>query len=700
MKFHIVLAVSALTVSSWAASESLIANGDFATTTGWHAPSTTISYPQDGENTFLRLQSTEPGQNVLIYRAIPLPPEVKALELSYRVRFEGIKPGEQPWFDGRIMMNFKDADKKTVGSPSAPSFRGTKAEWETRTQSFLVPEDATTLEFMPTLFQAQAGTLDFDDFQLKPIAPEIVRAQIAERAAKLRAKVTRSADQSIIANGDFESDQNGWVKAGDPNVRIETEDGNRFLRLESTEPGKMYSVYRAIPLTADDKAFELTCRARYSNIKVGSKSWFDGRIIINLKDAGKKVVGSPGPPVFKGTITDWKTVTRKFLVPDNAISLELMPTLFHASSGTLDIDDLQLKPIDPATVPKPVDMSSPVVAAPPVDKLPPELRVVGNELHTAAGQPVWLQGLSVDSLQWSATGDRIVTSIVVGIEQWKANCIRLAVTENFWFGRSDFQKDGGKRYRQVIDSAVNTAAARGAYLVIDLHRFRAPTRDHLEFWKEVAAQYKNHPAVMFDIFNEPHDITWEVWRNGGEVTDKVKRKEGVAVENKDELRRFQAVGMQELVEAIRAVGAKNIIIAGGLDWSYDISGILKGFALEDKTGNGIMYSTHVYPWKSDWQNKFLVVAEKHPLFLGEVGAIRAWEDFSFIGPSQRYPLEGWAEDVVALIQKHKLNWTAFSFHPTCGPPIITGWDYNPTPFWGVYVKRALGGEVFELKKLR
>ena len=66
--------------------------------------------------------------------------------------------------------DFKDADKKTVKpSPAPPVFRGTKTEWETRSQKFLVPVGATLLEIMPCLFQAASGTLDFDDFRLTPI---------------------------------------------------------------------------------------------------------------------------------------------------------------------------------------------------------------------------------------------------------------------------------------------------------------------------------------------------------------------------------------------------------------------------------------------------------------------------------------------------------------------------------------------------
>jgi hypothetical protein len=56
--------------------------------------------------------------------------------------------------------------------------------------------------------------------------------------------------------------------------------------------------------------------------------------------------------------------------------------------------------------------------------------------------------------------------------------------------------------------------------------------------------------------------------------------------------------------------------------------------------------------------------------------------------------------MIGFIQKNKLNWTAFSFHPACAPVLITDWQYTPSPAWGVFVKDALSGKQFEMKKMR
>lgn len=332
----------------------------------------------------------------------------------------------------------------------------------------------------------------------------------------------------------------------------------------------------------------------------------------------------------------------------------------------------------------------------------PELKVQGNRLVDPAGKEVWLQGVCIDSLEWSATGDFMLRSTSVAILDWKSNCVRIPVKDDFWFGKTQYQKDGGEGYRSLVDKIIRLAAANGAYTALDLHRFGAPMPEHVEFWKDAAARYKNNPAVLFDVFNEPHGISWEVWKNGGSL--KVKHQENAVVENNEKVKGDHTPGMQALVDAVRSTGAKNIVIAGGLSWSYDLSGVVNGFALEEREGgNGIMYSHHNYPWKKGWQKAVLDAAEKYPIFIGEVGNIRSWEDFKFIGANERYEdlsKNEWAPDMLGMIQKYRLNWTAFSFHPKCGPQMIQDWDYTPTPYWGAYAKEALAGKQFTLNRLR
>lgn len=182
------------------------------------------------------------------------------------------------------------------------------------------------------------------------------------------------------------------------------------------------------------------------------------------------------------------------------------------------------------------------------------------------------------------------------------------------------------------------------------------------------------------------------------LSDKPKAKADVPAENAERLQGFQSVGMQHLVDVIRKTGARNLVTAGGLDWGYDLFGVLKGFALVERGGNGIIYETHVYPWKNHWQTKFLDAAARYPVLVGEVGCQP--KPMPFENPRSFQPPETWAPDVLGCIQKYRLNWTAWCFHPSAAPCLLADWSYAPTPYWGVPVKAALAGQAFELKRLR
>lgn len=332
---------------------------------------------------------------------------------------------------------------------------------------------------------------------------------------------------------------------------------------------------------------------------------------------------------------------------------------------------------------------------------PAPIKVSGNRLTNANGEEVWLQGVAIPGLEIVPAGHGVVHSAIVAIEEWKANVVRLAIKDEFWYGRGKGQSDGGLAYRATIDAAVNAVANRGAYIVLDNHRFRAVKAEHLPFWQELATLYKNHPAVLFDIINEPHGISWEVWRNGGFVADETAAINEAGFLNETTLqanRGFESPGMQKLVDAIRQTEAKNVIIAGGLQWAYDLSGILDGYALDDPEGHGIMYSTHVYNWKTGWQKAFLDAAEHYPIFVGEVGA--DIKKMHFIPSDDQEDPYTWVPDMLGIIQKHRLNWTGWSFHTWATPVMLSNWQYEPTPFWGAFAKRALAGEQFKNKGLR
>ena len=537
-----------------------------------------------------------------------------------------------------------------------------------------------------------------------------LRSGLLLLALALVPSVAPAATDSILPDGTLEimdraTDRpKGWP--GDKAVSWPVEAGNRFLRIQSSTPGAMDKLRLLVPIPSDVRALEFTYRARVSQLKRGAKAWHDARVIMNFKDAEGTQIGSAPASYHRNNTADWRTLTSRFLVPENATHLEFMPALFNVQAGVFDLDDIVLRPIDHVALAAEIARKRPPPAPPAEEpdssKWPAEIFVVGNRLQDKTGREIWLQGVNVASMEWKPGGDNVAASVLVAIGQWKANVIRLPLKDAYWFGQSEDQSDGGAAYRALVDTVVTLASNRGAYVVLDLHNYRAPREEHIAFWTDAATRYKNHPAVLFDLLNEPHGISWDVWRNGGFVSE---RKAGADEDNflSDDERvaarlGFKSPGMQKMLETVRAIGARNVIVAGALDYAYDLSGILKGYALEEKGGNGIMYASHIYPWKRDWQGKMLDVAAHHPILIGEVGADykkQPWErEENFVQPHT------WVPDMLGLIQKHRLNWTGWCFHPSAGPCMIEDWSYTPTTYWGEAAKRALAGEKFELQRLR
>lgn len=499
----------------------------------------------------------------------------------------------------------------------------------------------------------------------------------------------------------------GWNYEDSDKSNVAKENGNRYLHLVSTEPGKLIMDYREIDIPAGVEALEFSWKQRVTGLKKGEKPWFDARIMMEWKDAtGNKLNNKPSPPYAQNDTAGWVERKTSFIVPKDAAVLVLMPSLFRVAAGSYDLDDLVLKPTgSKELLASAADRDRQIAARyvpdekPDQSKWPKMLKVVGNHLQDSDGNTVWLQGVNAVGLETLPQDEQAVKSLVVAIDKWKSNCVRVPMKEEFWWGQSAYQNDGGKSFREKIDKMVTLAANRGVYIVLDLHRFRAPKAEHAAFWKEVAERYKDHPAVLFDVFNEPHGISWDIWRDGGFVGTKTGTDESAFLsdEEKKKNQGFESVGMQGLVNAVRSTGAKNIIIAGGIFWCNDLSGIINGYALDDKGGNGIMYSWHTYNWHPGWA-KILPVAEKYPIFLGEVGADEKKMDF-ISAASQEDP-STWVPDMLGFIQKYKINWTGWCFHTRATPRLLLDWDYTPTPFWGVQAKEALSGKQFDMKRMR
>ena len=342
------------------------------------------------------------------------------------------------------------------------------------------------------------------------------------------------------------------------------------------------------------------------------------------------------------------------------------------------------------------EIPSPAVAN--LDAPSLKLHVDGNKVYNEKGDEVRLVGVNICSLEWNSRGDNVLASVYEVFANWNCNVVRLPLSQDYWFGKisnwsTPRPPDNGALYQKTVGEIIQIALDFGKYIILDLHwsnggvwgqyngQCKMPDENSLEFWVDVAEKYKNHPAVLFNLYNEPHSITWDVWRNGGDITEVVDQdKPG------EKTLTYRTPGHQKILEAIRATGANNIIIAGGLDWAYDLSGIVTHALKDTPNGNGIIYDSHIYPWK-EWDGnnhsfRVLRIFSDHPIIIGELGIDPDGEWGAASRPN-------WLTNMLDWIDVYGLHWAGWCFHTDATPSMISNWQYTPTKHHGAVLKERL-----------
>ena len=217
-------------------------------------------------------------------------------------------------------------------------------------------------------------------------------------------------------------------------------------------------------------------------------------------------------------------------------------------------------------------------AAAAASATPLSIRVVGDTLVNGSGVTVQLRGSRPRRY-----GIRLCPGLgdlrrasdaasVAAIARWDTNAVRIPLNEDCWLGINGVPVAfGGSPYRQAIINYVSELLNQhGIYAILDLSMVAPgttladsqqpmPDEDHSPtFWTSIATAFKGNPAAIFDLFNEPYpdnnsDTTaaWKCWQLGGTCV-------GVP---------YPVAGMQQLVSAVRATGATNVIMLGGIGYA-------------------------------------------------------------------------------------------------------------------------------------
>ena len=189
-----------------------------------------------------------------------------------------------------------------------------------------------------------------------------------------------------------------------------------------------------------------------------------------------------------------------------------------------------------------------------------QLRVSGTKMVDQNDNPVQLQGMS---LFWSQWGGEYYTAGVVGQmkDDWCNNVIRAAmgVEEGGYLTDPDIER---ARVETVVDAAIE----EGIYVIIDWHDHDAHNHQTqaVAFFSYMAEKYGDYPNVIYEIYNEPLNVSW---------TNTIKPY------------------CEAVIDAIREHDSDNIIICGTPKWSQDVDVASQNPITGE---SNIMYTLHFY----------------------------------------------------------------------------------------------------------
>ncbi len=311
------------------------------------------------------------------------------------------------------------------------------------------------------------------------------------------------------------------------------------------------------------------------------------------------------------------------------------------------------------------------------------LRALGNKIVNAnTCDPVCLRGVNRSGLEYTAP-DYPGSLIKAGmsdsefdeIAKWGVNIVRIPFNQSWALRTSAYDPEG---YLAALDRVITMSAERQAYTLLDLHWLDAasprgrlpdgrpnfvpplPNSDSIKVWEQLASRYREQPAVLYDIFNEPHDPLAD---DSGEV-------EAIRFDESTISGRHRRVRGPEwrpwairLVSAIRSENPKALIFVSGVDWGYDLE------HLPCADLEGVVFSSHVYPSKTKpWRSAFGNLSKQVPVFVGEWGGVE--EDLP------------WGRRLADYLDDLELGWAAWSWsdHPRLVHPASS---YEPTAFGGL-----------------
>jgi endoglucanase len=227
-----------------------------------------------------------------------------------------------------------------------------------------------------------------------------------------------------------------------------------------------------------------------------------------------------------------------------------------------------------------------------------------------------------------------------GVRQFGADLVRFQVSQGGSDPRSSIYSAD---YLKEVQSAVTLARNDGFSVIISLqaeqpsglNEMGMPSEKAQRAWQSLAPLFATDRGVTLELFNEPspngpeaapsHD--WSSW----------------------------STAMQPLVDAVRRLGAKNVLLLDGLYWAQ----VLKDAPQLQDPLSQLVYAVHPYfsqhlRNRSDWDDMFGNFSKTHAVLATEWNAVSFRQNCNGSTPK-------FAADMLSYLKERKIGLVAWAY---------------------------------------
>ncbi len=258
-----------------------------------------------------------------------------------------------------------------------------------------------------------------------------------------------------------------------------------------------------------------------------------------------------------------------------------------------------------------------------------QLKIVGTQVQNQHGQAIQLRGMSTHGIQWywNCVSNASLDALA---NDWKADVLRISM----YVQEGGYETDPAG-FTAKVNQAIQMVSDRGMYAVVDFHQLSPGDPNYnlgnaKRFFTDIANANKNRNNIIYEIANEPNNVSWARIRDYA----------------------------HEVIPVIRAIDGDAPILVGTHGWGS--LGISDGGSEWDVINNrvnasNIAYTFHFYAAShgDQYLNALSNAANHIPMWVSEFGT----QESSGDGPnnfamSQRY---------IDLLQQKKISWTNWNY---------------------------------------